>query len=190
MGKFVTFCSLLMGGVILACNWLYPESIISWFAAPGEYFAIVRTVMLLLVAAVLVLELYADNAAVRRVAGLVGVALMYGAVQFGLDHPVYMFDVLFMMNTSICFGLLSLQRFGEQRELPTVPATMLADRVPVRVQAVSMFERLQDLQHRKRRLAGGFSPASFLDDLEDDSHRLTVTIGRNGSARGGGAALA
>jgi hypothetical protein len=195
MGKFVTFCSLLMGGVILACNWLYPESVISWFAAPGEQFIYLRSVVLALVAAILVLEVYADLAYVRRLAGLVGAAFLYGTVQFWLDHPVYVFDALFLASVSVCFGLLALQRAGEQRELPPVPALISARRTPapVRVQAVSMFERLQDLQYRKHRLKGNFTPVSYINDLNEDGHRLTVNLSGDefrGRFRGGGAAVA
>lgn len=168
MNKFVTFCSLLMGGALLLCSWLYPESTIMWFADSSWQAVMWRTGLMFLLGLLLIAEVYADNTYVRRVIGMFSLVLLYGAVRFALDHPVYMFDFLFMLNASVCFGLVALQRVTELRELPEAPV-----RLPLRAAAPTMFERLHKLQPHKQAL----TPVTYIRDSSADDHRLVVGMG-------------
>ncbi len=132
MNKFVTFCSLLMGGALLVVNWQDPSSVIMWFASTDQQFAIIRAAVVAMLAFLLVASSYADNVAVRRVSGLVSLALVYGAVQVLLTEPVFVLDLLFMLGAAISFGLVALHRPIDMHSLPRLSSrrrsfTPLAD---------------------------------------------------------------
>ncbi len=110
MNKFVTFCSLLMGAAILVLNWQDPSSIILWFASTDQQFAIIRAVVVAMLAGLFVASNYADNVNVRRVSGLTSLALVFGAAQILMSQPVFVLDLLFMLAAAISFGLVALHR--------------------------------------------------------------------------------
>ena len=173
MGRFVTVSTLLMGGVLIFCDWLFPESIVTWFTVTELQFDIVRGLIIAMLAALMLADAFSvvDNVNVRRVAGLVALSLVAGALRFGFEYPVYMLDVLFVLAAGICFALVALQR--EPEEAPGMKPVRAA-RVPVHaaVPSVGMFERLREHSPRRRRLF----PAAYISDIKDDSHRLTVGI--------------
>ncbi len=132
MNKFVTFCSLLMGGALLVINWQDPSSVILWFASTDQQFAIIRAAVVAMLAILFVASSYADNVNLRRVSGLGWLALVYGTVQVLLTEPVFILDMLFMLGAAISFGLVALHRPVDTHSLPQLPTrrrtfTPLAD---------------------------------------------------------------
>lgn len=120
MNKFVTFCSLLMGGALLILNWQDPSSIILWFASTDQQFTIIRAAVVAILAALLIASSYVDNVNVRRFSGLASLVLVYGAVQVVMSEPVFVLDLLFMLGAAISFGLVALHRPIETHCLPNL----------------------------------------------------------------------
>lgn len=170
MNRFVTVCSFLMGGLLLALCWLYPGSIITWFTGAEQPFLLMKIGIAVSLVVLLAAEAYADMASIRWVAGLVAFGLAYGAWRLVVEHPVYVLDVLFMLSAAVCFGMVALQSANETRYLPAGPKQVTAahDTLPV------LARLRRQLSHR--RPDGRFR---YLSDIKDDSHNLTVNVPRS-----------
>lgn len=155
------------------CGWLIPGTIVTWFMAAEQQFLMIRLLIIALLIGLMTADLLSlfDRPSVRRISGLVGMVLVIGGLRFGLEYPVYVLDILFVLAAGVCFGMAALQRSAAEEPVERPVPT----RIPVRIaEHGGLFVRLQQHHPRKARLL----PTAYASDIKDDSHRLTVTMPR------------
>lgn len=161
MGGMIIFGACLIGATLVMGHYLFPDSVIMWFASADTQVVMWRDIVVIALVLLAVVREYFHNLYLQTMWGMAGIGLLWSGSLYFLNNPSHVFDAMLLLNAGVAFAISALVPCAEPVNIRPALQRLASNRFILRYARPSL---------PAERLAGW----RYISDGKELSHRLVL----------------